>query len=900
MDLVIGDESVTYDKYEIASLLTMIHEGNRSLGGMKKIATAVALLGFMKFLNGYYMYFITEATQLGSIGRHKIFTVDQVSHIYLPNIKPQEHVAEEERYKGLFFGLDVTKDFFFSFTYDITRTLQHNMNPVNQTKTDHNPMFTWNRFLLQDLQELPGASGQDVNPWVVPVIHGYFIQARMDVYGSSIELTLISRRSSYFAGTRYLKRGTNEEGYVANDVETEQIICEPNTGQRIDEHFSSFVQHRGSIPLFWSQDNTGGVPKPPIDVLRKDPFFSSTILHFSDLMARYGHPITVLNLVKSYEKRPRESILGDGYQEAINFINNNITDPEYKIIYKPWDFKTASTKGNKKKSLSQISKISEDAIEKIGFFHSGPRVPSIVLREQRDPIRSKINVGGLSYDKNKMVGREQKGVVRTNCIDSLDRTNAAQYCVGQCALGHQLYALGLTQYPVHTFESNLSALLMSMYEKSGNQLALQYGGSGLAHTIQTFNTTNVFDVYTSIQRYYNNVFSDSEKQMSINLFLGVFQPSLHHYKGANFSDDFLEFYKKNELSSWYFRGIEKENPGFMSSVDSTTNSKDFMSLLARIPQSTQLHLDLWQLYTDYFLHTKYPIKKLFFREKWWLNPGIHNLMESKKNITPCLPPPSMGHRGGEFDTAHDNGDRYWAWDSQEELDRLTKISDDLEYSKQFYEFYGIYKLTEFDFELNLHFNDVIRLTDVPEAKDSLENAVPSSSYTVAPGSIANVSATNITMPRDDKLDANWEGGLWNVKQWLTFVSPANADQGTKTEQKKGKKTEKDGDKKDARKFKQDRDYNPLGAYGEVLEDRKDEFKSYFNLRDLSKEPSSTTKENYLRYMSTTHAAKPTFLVEVQETRRHFQDYIIESEELEDLSYKEEERRSKYLSFNIIS
>lgn len=37
-----------------------------------------------------------------------------------------------------------------------------------------------------------------------------------------------------------------------------------------------------------------------------------------------------------------------------------------------------------------------------------------------------------------MIGREQCGVVRTNCIDSLDRTNAAQYCVGQCALGHQV------------------------------------------------------------------------------------------------------------------------------------------------------------------------------------------------------------------------------------------------------------------------------------------------------------------------------------------------------------------------------------------------------------------------------------------------------------------------------
>lgn len=242
------------------------------------------------------MYYITSAHQLGSIGRHKIYTIDSVSSTYIPNTKPQEYVAEEERYsktflysygeryKGLFFGLDVTKDFYFSYTYDLTRTLQYNMNKQNQTKESFNKMFMWNRFLAQVLNELPGLKGKKVNPWIMPVIHGYFIQASilkhlevilsyrflttntgMDVYGSCIELTLISRRSSYFAGTRYLKRGTNEQGYVANDVETEQIICEPNTGQRIDEHFSSFVQHRGSIPLVWSQDNSGGVPKPPID-----------------------------------------------------------------------------------------------------------------------------------------------------------------------------------------------------------------------------------------------------------------------------------------------------------------------------------------------------------------------------------------------------------------------------------------------------------------------------------------------------------------------------------------------------------------------------------------------------------------------------------------------------------
>ena len=42
-------------------------------------------------------------------------------------------------------------------------------------------------------------------------------------------MTLIARRSRYFAGARYLKRGVNDEGNVANEVETEQIVFEATT-----------------------------------------------------------------------------------------------------------------------------------------------------------------------------------------------------------------------------------------------------------------------------------------------------------------------------------------------------------------------------------------------------------------------------------------------------------------------------------------------------------------------------------------------------------------------------------------------------------------------------------------------------------------------------------------------
>ena len=39
--------------------------------------------------------------------------------------------------------------------------------------------------------------------------------------------------------------------------------------------------------------------------------------------------------------------------------------------------------------------------------------------------------------------RLQNGIARTNCIDCLDRTNAAQFVIGKRALGYQLHALGV-------------------------------------------------------------------------------------------------------------------------------------------------------------------------------------------------------------------------------------------------------------------------------------------------------------------------------------------------------------------------------------------------------------------------------------------------------------------------
>lgn len=64
--------------------------------------------------------------------------------------------------------------------------------------------------------------------------------------GNKVSYVLLSRRSTKKGGTRYFDRGLNDDGYVANFVETEQII-------KLDEYYISDLQIRGNIPIFFEQ-----------------------------------------------------------------------------------------------------------------------------------------------------------------------------------------------------------------------------------------------------------------------------------------------------------------------------------------------------------------------------------------------------------------------------------------------------------------------------------------------------------------------------------------------------------------------------------------------------------------------------------------------------------------------
>jgi hypothetical protein len=160
---------LVYSSEEIAGVLEMVNEGNKNCGGLKKLCTAYGIVGFVKFLNGYYLTLVTQRKEVGCIGGNFIYSIKATENFPIkPRDEPETNAFKmiwrklnkklsqtaseiaENRYLGLFQFIDMTKDFFFSYTYDITHSLQFNYMVTKKSDCIANPqeMFEWNHYQI--------------------------------------------------------------------------------------------------------------------------------------------------------------------------------------------------------------------------------------------------------------------------------------------------------------------------------------------------------------------------------------------------------------------------------------------------------------------------------------------------------------------------------------------------------------------------------------------------------------------------------------------------------------------------------------------------------------------------------------------------------------------------------
>ncbi|GMM51534.1 phosphatidylinositol-3,5-bisphosphate 5-phosphatase [Starmerella bacillaris] len=612
----------TFDEHQIRKWISKQTE----LEGLKQKATpAWAILGTIRFTNCYYLVLVTKCSVVSLLGGHKIYHIDEtelVPLIHSSVYETPDRRSIEGRLISTFYTLDLSKTFYFSPTYDLTNTLQTNLNNAAEMEQENNTskadscklakskqrasklpkrantkeskeakeakdskglhtsrdtipeiepvlladpskktcmsasqrskqsssMFVWNSHLLAPLKE---TGPLKIDPqlrkkWFTVLIHGFIDQARISVFGNHITITIIARRSRHFAGVRFYKRGVNNEGFPANEVETEQIVSNELASQ-FDSRYTSYVQHRGSICVNWSQMSSNMSPQPPIKIDSPDPYYTPAAKHFDRMFGRYGYPIRILNLVKTKEKRPRESTLSKEFEICIQYLNQFLPPERSKIStdLKSRSFKNVHPTINVSKSQRKSFILEGGCIEYTHWDMS--RAAKSRSTEVMDYLGKYANRTLEATSIFQTGISNQNGVCRTNCVDCLDRTNAAQSVIAKYALGYQLCALGIIDKPKVEYDTDVIDLLTEMYHDHGDTLALQYGGSNLVNTVETYRRINQWsshsrDLIESVRRYYTNSFIDAQRQDAINVFLGNYQ----YVDGLNLWDLSTDYYLHNK------------------------------------------------------------------------------------------------------------------------------------------------------------------------------------------------------------------------------------------------------------------------------------------------------------------------------------------------------------------
>ncbi|KAH9400120.1 Phosphatidylinositide phosphatase SAC1 [Tyrophagus putrescentiae] len=346
--------------------------------------------------------------------------------------------------------------------------------------------FVWNQYLLVDF------SRNELAEYCIPIIYGFISINKIKLNSREFTLIIISRRSVDRAGTRMFSRGADENGFASNFVETEQIVL-------FQSEQASFVQLRGSIPLHWSQLPDLRYKPPPTLSLSQSPsqleVFSR---HLSRLLSQY-EAVVLLNLVNhSGQEEVLKSKLQQVFYSATAATASSLTN----MHLESFDFHAECRHGRWDRLSILIKSISR-YIDLFGYFASSSE----------------------EY-------RYQRGVFRTNCIDSLDRTNVVQSLIAKTSLERQLQHFGVIAVGqrVEDFPAFYS-VYRNVWADNADACSIQYAGTPALKTDFTRTGKRRFvgklkDGVNSMVRYFKNNFEDGFRQDAIDLVLGNYQVKL--------------------------------------------------------------------------------------------------------------------------------------------------------------------------------------------------------------------------------------------------------------------------------------------------------------------------------------------------------------------------------------
>lgn len=406
--------------------------------------------------------------------------------------------------------------FYYSTDFDLTCTLQkRGFTEHSLSFDDFDREFMWNSFLMdeiityRDRLDVTAKELLDQQGFLTTVIRGFAETIFSYINRLKVGLTIISRQSWKRAGTRFNARGIDDDGHVANFVETEMIMYS-------SQYCYASTQIRGSLPIFWEQDTSLISPKIQItrSVEATQPTFDE---HFIRLFKKYG-PVHIINLLST---KSSEIQLSRRYKEQLK--NSEKMKIGRDVFLTSFDFHRET---------------SQD-----GFAAASRIIPKI-----RNTI---LDAGYFSYDvKEGRLISEQDGVFRTNCLDCLDRTNLIQQTISLAVFKLFLEDFRLVKPSSFIDDNEFVQKVNALWADNGDQISQIYTGTNALKSSYSRKGKMSFsgalsDATKSVSRMYINNFVDKGKQQNIDTLLG----KLPHQQVVELYDPICEYVNERLLES---------------------------------------------------------------------------------------------------------------------------------------------------------------------------------------------------------------------------------------------------------------------------------------------------------------------------------------------------------------
>ena len=240
-----GKKGISYNKTsKIFKILDDIFPGNESYD-------VNAVLGYIEAKNKNYIVCANKISFMGKILDISVYKIEKFC--YISENENGTNDIEDQPYLKMLDDFLERNPLYYSDKIDLTISILNMKKKIETETKSHIFKYTinqycWN-FSMAKCFDLEG-----INEYIYPVINGFFGARKILDYGEQNDLhfILIGRKDDRRIGMRFLIRGADINGNVANIVETEEILTFKDNERNINIY--NFLEIRGSIPLIWIQN----------------------------------------------------------------------------------------------------------------------------------------------------------------------------------------------------------------------------------------------------------------------------------------------------------------------------------------------------------------------------------------------------------------------------------------------------------------------------------------------------------------------------------------------------------------------------------------------------------------------------------------------------------------------